>query len=301
MTIRIHLGAHKTATTELQHAIQRVSGKLAEAGTGYIGPKVLRREDLSFSRSLVPEKSHAKAVNRLLNEFSSWLGSHDNHLLSEENIIGTTSRGFVFGKGGYIYPKAINRLKALLSMLGYPEVELFLAIRDPAQFVTSAYGQQLRAGAAIDISSYVGRARVSAMSWVPLVQDLLACPGVTRLVCWRYEDHTVLRPRILGEMLGPDLAGIVPEATWRHGGISEAAYRAFVETAMSDLETPVEVLLKGACQAYPKTAGVPGMKPLRRRVYSLSGRAYALDVKRISQLEGVTWLAPGQVDGQDPS
>ncbi|MFV0410410.1 MAG: hypothetical protein ACK5LJ_12165, partial [Paracoccus sp. (in: a-proteobacteria)] len=49
MTIRILLGAHKTATTELQGSLRSVRRRLSSRKLGYLGPGRLRADGLAFS------------------------------------------------------------------------------------------------------------------------------------------------------------------------------------------------------------------------------------------------------------
>ena len=234
MTIRIHLGAHKTATTELQRALRSVRDALGSDGLGYLGPRALRSEVSPLFHAI--HKGEPDAWESCRRRFAGWLSRHEDHLISEENILGTTFRGAMFGKDNRIYPAASEALSQLIVLLGGGPVELFLSVRDPAQFVTSAYGQQLKTGTGIDIESYTGGVSVADLSWTDLVQRLLSVPGVARLICWRYEDYAALRPVILERMLGAERAAIVPAASWRNAGISDAAYRAFAEMVMEDLD-----------------------------------------------------------------
>ena len=257
--------------------------------TGYLGPRA-RAEVSPLFHAI--HKGEPDAWESCRRRFAGWLSRHEDHLISEENILGTTFRGAMFGKDNRIYPAASEALSQLIVLLGGGPVELFLSVRDPAQFVTSAYGQQLKTGTGIDIESYTGGVSVADLSWTDLVQRLLSVPGVARLICWRYEDYALLRPVILERMLGAERAAIVPAASWRNAGISDAAYRAFAEMVMEDLESPVEDLLQRACALHPKTEGVPAMRPLRPRVYGRARRNYAQDMARLSALEGVELLAP---------
>ncbi|MDO5606192.1 MAG: hypothetical protein Q4G25_13625 [Paracoccus sp. (in: a-proteobacteria)] len=304
MTIRIHLGAHKTATSELQYALRTVRGRLARGGLGYLGPRALRSESLPLYAAM--HETHPEAAPKLRAGLADWLGAHEHHLISEENIIGSTYRGSMFGAGGQLYPHAATNLARLLDLMGHPQVELFLSLRDPALFVTSAYGQQLRMGVSIDIDSYIKGVDIAALSWADLARRLLAVPGVTRLIVWRYEYYNALRPLLLERMLGPALAAIVPPPSRRNAGISAAAYNALLQTAMEDLDTPVAELVRQACAAHPRVRGVPSMRPLRPRLYLRSRRAYMHDlaemagIERVEMLRREDVLAPQDADaGQD--
>ncbi|MFV0408365.1 MAG: hypothetical protein ACK5LJ_01285, partial [Paracoccus sp. (in: a-proteobacteria)] len=266
---------------------------------GYLGPGRLRADGLAFSTLISKGETQRQAHVALRQMISEWLVDHEEHLLSEENILGTTRHRQVFGEGSVLYPNAVARLNRLLAFMGNPEVELFLAVRDPAEFVTSAYGQQLRSGSGMDIDRYVRGIRVRDLSWARLAHELLSCRGVIRLVCWRYEDYARLRPRLLAEMLGPECAAIVPEAGWSNSGISAEAYTAFVDMALTDLETPIPELLRAACLAHPKAHGKPGMRPLRRRVYAASQIAYERDLAVLARFDRVSLLTPEARSDED--
>lgn len=290
MTIRLHIGAHKTATTEIQQAMRRVRGQFEDAGTSYMGPKGLRGDWVSLHQAMFKrdEAAREKAITR----FRRWLRNHDHHVLSEENIIGTIHRRRLFGGDNLLYPNAVENIGLLRELMGNPQVELFLSVRDPAEFVTSAYGQVLREGVAMGIEDYVAGFDVPTLSWSDLVGRLRDCDGVTRLVCWRYEDYADLRPHILSMLLGPDLAAIVPAQETHNAGFSEAAYQQFLTWVMEDLDESFVDLLYRARAAFPKGPGDPGMRPLPADVYARSRLTYPQDIARLAAMDGVTFLTP---------
>ena len=290
MTIRIHIGAHKTATTEMQQALRRVRTRLEEAGTGVVGPRGLRGDWISLHRAMFA--GDEEALGRARTRLGRWLRRHERHVISEENIIGTVHRRRIFGAGNVLYPEAAENLGLLRDLLGNPEVELFLSIRDPAEFVTSAYGQVLREGVAMGIEDYVEGYDVSAFSWAELVTRLRAVPGVTRITCWRYEDYAVLRPEIMSQLIGPELAALVPPPETHNAGMSEAAYRQFLEWVFDDIDAPFPELLARARAMHPKGPGDPGMRPLPEAVHVESRARYAGDVAALSALDGVVLLRP---------
>lgn len=290
MTIRIHIGAHKTATTEMQRALRAVRSQLEAGGTPFIGPGGLRGRWISLPRAMFQDDPEARgqAERRL----RRWLRRHENHVISEENILGTVHRKRIFGPGNRLYPEAAENIARLRALMGDPEVELFLSIRDPAEFATSAYGQVLREGIAMGMEDYVEGHDVAAFSWAELVGRLTECPGVTRVTCWRYEDYAELRPRVLSLLLGEELAAAVPPPEPHNMGMSEAAYQQFMEWVMEDLDAPFLDLLARARAAHPKTAGDPGMRPLPPEVYARSLQSYPADVAALAAMDRVTLLLP---------
>lgn len=264
--------------------------ELAGQGLGFLGPSALRSQRLPLSRAIRGDQN--VATEPLRAKLRYWLSSHEDHLISEENILGTTSRGEMFGGDDVLYPGAEDRLARTLELLGKPEVELFLAIRDPATFVTSAYGQQLRSGALVDVSTYVRGVKVRSLDWPGLIERLLGCEGVSRVVCWRLEDHTQVRGRVLARLLGPERAALVPPATLRHRGVSEKAYRYFMKTALEDMDTPVQTLLRDAQKRHPRLEGEPSMRLLHYRTYKSSLVNYDAQAGRIAGMERVEFLRP---------
>ena len=297
MTIRIHIGAHKTATTEMQRALRRVRTVLEAGGNPFIGPGGLRGRWISLPRAMSNDDPEARgqAERRL----RRWLRRNDNHVISEENILGTVHRKRIFGPGNQLYPEAAANIARLRALMGDPEVELFLSIRDPAEFATSAYGQVLREGISMGMEDYVEGYDVPAFSWAELVGRLTECPGVTRVTCWRYEDYAALRPRILSLLVGEELAATVPAAESHNMGISEAAFQQFMEWVLDDLDESFLDLLARARATYPKTAGDPGMRPLPPEVYARSRDTYPLDVAALAVMDRVTLLLPETGVGDD--
>lgn len=290
MTVRIHIGAHKTATTELQRALRTVRRQLEAGGTPFVGPSALRGRWISLPNALFRDdpELRGQAERRL----RRWLRRHQNHVMSEENILGSVHRRRIFGDGNRLYPEAADNVTRLCALMGGPEAELFLSIRDPAEFVTSAYGQVLREGVAMGIEDYVEGYDVSSFSWAELVGRLTECDGVTGVTCWRYEDYAELRPRILSLLVGEELAEVVPAAESHNMGISAAAYDQFMAWILDDMDEPFTDLLARARAKHPKTAGDPGMRPLAPEVYARSRSSYPGDVAALQALPGVTLLLP---------
>ncbi|WBU60768.1 hypothetical protein [Paracoccus albus] len=296
MTIRVHIGAHKTATTEMQQAFRRMRARFAESRMAVVGPKGLRGDWVSLHRALFTDDTEARA--RAKTRFGRWLRRHDNHVISEENIIGGIHRRRIFGGNNQLYPDAAVNIGLLRELLGNPEIELFLSIRDPAEFVTSAYGQVLREGVAQDIEDYTVGYDVAALSWADLVERLRDCEGVSRVICWRYEDYAQLRPEVMTMLFGPELAALVPPAERHNAGYSQAAYDQFIEWVMDDVDEPFVELLKRARDMYPKLPGDPGMRLFPPETYERSREFYAKDVARLSRIPGATLLWPA---GEDPA
>ncbi|WP_313135173.1 hypothetical protein [Paracoccus jeotgali] len=291
ISVSLHIGVHKTATTEVQWALDKARTRLEQGGLTYLGPESLRGQRLDLHLYLRTLGGHL--ADRIAGDLRGLMDGRPDLLLSDENMIGTTARGAVIGPDGALYPRADEGLGRVLAVLPEgPKVQVFMAVRDFASFITSTYSQQLRKPLPLHHEVYLRDFRLDAMSWAALARRVLSHPRVGRLVCWRYEDHAAIRPALLDRMLGPELAVIVPRARRMNTGISQAAYDAFVAAAMADDEAPTQDLLRAACKAHPKGEGVPAMRVLPPQTHRDSLIRYDADLSNLAALDRVEMLTP---------
>lgn len=217
---RIHIGAHKTATTHVQDLLALRRNQLAAIHIDYPTRAMLR--DAKFKKCVRP------AVSRLRDHpWLTWLRQrltlrkirsvpHAHTLLiSEEQILGLSDELLV----PVFYSNASARMCQLRRMTGGAPTTLLLSIRNPANIIPSAYSQCLRAGAR-GIPT-LGQLREQALSqppsWTHLVRRIRVAFPEAQLVVWRFEDY-IANPGpyldlISGTRLGnwPELAS--PEST----------------------------------------------------------------------------------------
>lgn len=217
---RIHIGAHKTATTHIQDILATRRVEFASHGVDYLDRDRLRLARLASS--LRPETGLIKGSLLV----RKWRSSRkmdvlrasprrDRILISEEQFIGL-SDGIL---GSVFYPEAEQRIHNLRRLLNGAPTTLLLSIRNPANIIPSAYSQCLRAGAR-GIPT-LGQVREQALSqppsWTHLVRRIRVAFPEAQLVVWRFEDY-IANPGpyldlISGTRLGnwPELAS--PEST----------------------------------------------------------------------------------------
>ena len=139
---RIHIGAHKTATTHLQDTLELLRSQLSCAGIDYIPRQLMRSVRIGkkwrafrrmplggligrrvFQRALVPLMQGPQVV-----------------AISEENLIGT-SRGLLTA---LLYPDAAHRLAPFEALARISKVRVFLSIRRFDEVLPAAYVQTLK-------------------------------------------------------------------------------------------------------------------------------------------------------------
>ncbi|MFO1138879.1 MAG: hypothetical protein U1E41_07380 [Paracoccus sp. (in: a-proteobacteria)] len=291
MALTIHLGAHKTATTHLQQSLRQVRRELRQGGVFYAGPGVLRDRGARLERILGGhgELRMDSGLGRALAEVRHCL---PEMLLSEENILGGTSRRRIVGPQGVFYPGAGRRLQRLIALAGGGPATLCLAVRDPASFNVSAFAVQLAYGKEIDIEDYLVGRDPARLDWAALVARLSAVPGVARIIVWRYEDYPALRPQILARMLPPGLGAIVPEAPRSNESITQAGYDWLLEQADASEDADLRALVHEARIRFGRAQGHGPMRPFADEVYARSAVCYAENVARLAELPGVELLLP---------
>lgn len=206
---RIHLGAHKTATTHLQDTLRQYRSSMLPHGVDYIP-----REDFG---PLGRKYSRPKGWRKMLRsrplewqfgrELQQLRAGPDTVLLSDEDLLGYTFDQLTTPL--YSNPKCLHLVQALARG---GRVRLFLGIRSLDGLVPSAYAQTLKALA--PEPDMMGRARKALAdnppSWVELVERLRAALPDSPLTVWRYENYRAHWREILALYVGRDV-GEFPE------------------------------------------------------------------------------------------
>ena len=211
---RIHLGAHKTATTHLQDTLAAIRPRLVSRGVDPIPRDALREVGIAQAlneRRIATRLPVLRGViaKRLLTELLDPLREGpETVVLSEEKLMGAPRR--VFSEP--FYPMVEHIVPTLATLRGRAEVTLFLSIRSFHAQLASTYAQELRVLPPPEGGFEAIRARVVARppSWYELAQRIRrAAPG-TPLRIWRQEDYRDHRRAILSGLVGCDV-GALPE------------------------------------------------------------------------------------------
>lgn len=201
---RVHMGAHKTATTHMQDVLARLRPQLAARGVDFI-PRPTARGELglatrlrnSWYASRVPMVGRTLTRRMMVSTLDTVRLGPKTVLLSEENFIGSpdqlASRPF--------YPRA-SQLASRIATLGEKaELTVFLSIRSYETLLPSVYAEMIKHAPAPKGGFETVRARVLARPprWSDLVARLQAAmPGI-QLRVWRQEDYSANAATILSE------------------------------------------------------------------------------------------------------
>lgn len=202
---RLHLGAHKTATTHLQHSLLRHREALAEQGVDYLPMDQVRRLRLTLHQGRRrwrvrlgwPMRRRIEALVAPLR-----LGP-DRIAISEENLLGISPDLL---KGSF-YPKAELQLAAFAPLSGGGrELRLFLSVRSFETLLPSAYVQTLRG---MSFPGGFAPVRAAALnrppSWAELVARIRRTLPQARLRLWTFEDYGAHDREILSRFVGAEI------------------------------------------------------------------------------------------------
>lgn len=279
---RIHLGAHKTATTHLQETLTLVRPALAARGLDYI-PNRLVRERL-FARTLWQRRPLARlpvigprhmrdTIEAVVTPLR--LGP-ETVVLSEENILGIPDQILRVP----FYPQAAQSVARLASLGLRAKLVLFLSIRGYDTLLPSAYAESLkfrppRAGG-FDIHRLMAR----PPSWYELVAQIRrAAPGVP-LRIWRQEDYRANAEAIMAEVCGLELGPLpdISDPSWTRSPTAEgirAAEALDPDLTMAERRERVGAIYAAAEGERYRPFGEAERRELRAR--------YAADLERIER------------------
>ena len=247
--LRVHLGAHKTATTHLQQALHRHRDALGAADIDFLRPVELRPALRAAAGWPTLPWGAARRLGAAIDGLRSGAGTL---AISEENLPGQIRDLF----DEVPYRHLGTRLAPLARLAGEAPLALFLAIRPFDTLWPSAHAEALRHYPHDpDRIARLGRiARTRPPSWLDVVERLRrACPAAEIRV-WRYEDHAAHWREAAAAFLGRD-TGRIPEVNRPSWSMSPSAEGVRLAEAVGARDRRAAVAAIYA--AHPAKAGAP--------------------------------------------
>lgn len=293
MQVALHTGAHFTDDDRLLKSLGKNREMLAERGIALPKPRSYRRQirDLMQDNDALaqPDKTRTDILDGLAGVN---VPDPDRVVFSNSNFFGVPRLAVSDNR---YYPNAESRLGDFVSLFHQDEIEVFLAIRNPATFLPA-----LLAGCPEDtIDEMTDSSAPTALRWAELVRRLRQClPGIS-LTVWCNEDTPLIWEELMRELAaveptqaldgGADLLDEImsPEGMKRfeeylqaHEGLTEIQKRrvvaAFLDKFALEDEIEEELDLPGWTEDY---------------VDALT-EIYDEDVYEISRIPGVTLITP---------
>ena len=286
MTIHLHLGAHKTASTHLQATFRENAARLGSDGVRLVLPSEVRRlagPGRRAAAKMAPLPSlRAFAAERRLARLS---GEERRLIVMDENSLGLCAE--VIGTGA-LYPSATARLRVLRRLSGMREATVWLSTRDYAAFFAGVHAQSIRDAAAMPLSE-AKRARLAALPrrWPDIVADIRkALPGA-KIVMWDFADYAALYPTLLAQISGrEDLRH------WARRPMPTPRADAMKEMFALAASRPGGDVLKGEYAAFAERRDGPPYMPFTEIERKDMSAAYAEDLARLRADPSVQFLTP---------
>ena len=158
------MGAHKTATTHLQHTLTNNQSRLLEHGVLFFGPPDLRgknRKTINLALEGTYDPQDAAPPRRLV--------------ISDENLLGKAWSNDPNGPLFPFYPNPLARLEYFRHRFKGRKIKVALGLRNPATFMTSCYVQSIQGsvnGWDASWEDFKANRTLNDVRWCPIVQAL---------------------------------------------------------------------------------------------------------------------------------
>lgn len=186
---RLHLGAHKTATTHIQQTLEAAQEELAGSWIDYIPHHQLQAKRIPDLRLRSARAWIGGSLLRreLMAKLDPHLHGFPRLVASNEDWIGASEEGLA----ARIYPKAGRRIGALTSAVPpTARLELFLSVRNWETFLPAAYATALMyRHCPFRFEAIRRRVLAEPPDWTDLVERILAAAPRSRLTVWPYEIY----------------------------------------------------------------------------------------------------------------
>lgn len=293
MQIALHTGAHYTDDERLLKSLGKNRDMLTKRGVTIPKPSSYRRQirDILNNARSAPLDPNSRGT-LLKGLKGAEVVDPDRVILSNSNFFGVPRLAV---SDNQYYPSAEARLQDFSGLFHVDEIEVFIAIRNPATYLPAL----LNACPEDTIDQVTNSSAPTALRWSELVMRLRHSLPNIALTVWCNEDTPLIWEQLLREMSGleaiqaveggNDLLGEImsPRGMQRyaeyletHPGMTEIQKRrvtsAFLDKFALDEEVEEELDLPGWTEEY---------------VDALS-EIYDEDVYEISRIPGVTLITP---------
>lgn len=232
-TVLLHLGAHKTATTSVQHWCQSNAGLLLENGFLYCGHTLRERSAYRILRTACeaargecapPDQSAAIAILRKSMQQQLQQPGVKAYLIPWEIYLGEPWRA---GSDDF-YPGAAAAIAALQAILHGLPVRILYTLRDQWGFLNSWYQQLQKMGRSLEPEPYIAWCSRADLSWQPLIARLRAGFGAANVHVTGYQPegmvHSLLREYGLPPKITATLPPLRVNRAWPREAMEIAAF-----------------------------------------------------------------------------
>ncbi len=196
MQVVLHAGAHMTDEDRLSACLIKNRDLLSSYGTEIPNPGTYRKAVRILLRSATKEGITEDARDVVL-EKAKLSQAPERLILSGPSFFGTPKMA---AGGGELYSSAEARIGYFHQMFPNDQLELFMAIRNPATFLPAIFD----ATGFTSMTEYLRGADPASIQWSHLIGRLNAAFPDIPLTVWCNEDTPLIWAQIMREMAGLD-------------------------------------------------------------------------------------------------
>ncbi|MEL7097489.1 MAG: hypothetical protein AAGM84_01545 [Pseudomonadota bacterium] len=291
MQIILHTGSHFTEEERLAKCLLRNKEDLSARGVAVPGPSRYRKllRDTFSAMETAPPSPDARDVllDAILDEEVA-----DRVILSHPHIFGAPRSCL---RDGMIYHSAPERLAQTAALFPHDDIEMFMAIRNPATFLPEVFSQSPQE----DFESFFRAAHPLELRWSRTFRAIREAAPNIAITVWCNEDAPLIWAQIIREMAGLEhqqkiIGGfdLLSDIMSKEGMQRFRAYLKThpVMTEMQKRRVIAAFLDKFAIEdAIEEEIDMPGWT--EALVEALTD-AYDEDILEIARIPGVTLIAP---------
>lgn len=194
---RIHVGAHKTATTHLQITLETARFQIKDLGSNFLPHQAARKffsgspygrwssqmaQTMPFVRPVLLQKKTTELLKKLRRE-AQVTGPM---AFSEEDLLGNT----LCILEGKLYPNP-KKMHMVAQLSRNAPLRIFLTIRSLDGYLPSAYAEALKGVplAQSDFRDAVERFSASSLHWTSLISRLYRIAPQAQFEVWNFDDY----------------------------------------------------------------------------------------------------------------
>lgn len=210
--ITLHLGAHRTGASTLQHLMQDNAAVLAKGDCAVWTPRDTRAGlmvgllgDVGRRPGLKSNRAGAKVAMR---RAALARGGVSRLVISDQSMLGGLRENLLMAR---LYPSASGRMTRLAQAI--PGIDnIFLAIRSPDAWWTSALSSQLMRGFAHPDEMTIEAIVKARRGWRNVIEDIAAALPQARLTVWTHEELAARPEGGFALLTGTNPAAPAPQA-----------------------------------------------------------------------------------------
>ncbi|MEO1733067.1 MAG: hypothetical protein AAFR45_05485 [Pseudomonadota bacterium] len=196
MQIILHTGAHFTDEDRLMKCLLRNKEDFSKIGVAVPGPGKYRKLLRKTIAALTENQPSPDARDVLLDAFLD-AEQADRIILSHALFFGAPRSAL---RAGVLYPNAPQRMKLFSDLFPYDQIEMFMALRNPATLLPAIYQQSPRD----EVEDFLDGIDPRQIRWSEIIEQIRETVPNVALTLWCYEDTPLIWSQIVRDMAGLD-------------------------------------------------------------------------------------------------